>query len=92
MRHLEFTDNEIEEIWNLLAALLHLGNISFCEDLHECTDASKVKDTHRSELAYASNLLGVSLLNFVIIRKVGCRLYIFLFLPLRWVMFVWRKQ
>ncbi|VUZ46014.1 unnamed protein product, partial [Hymenolepis diminuta] len=59
MRHLEFTDNEIEEIWNLLAALLHLGNISFCEDLHECTDASKVKDTHRSELAYASNLLGM---------------------------------
>ncbi|VDO00789.1 unnamed protein product [Rodentolepis nana] len=60
MRHLEFADNEVEEIWNLLAALLHLGNISFCEDLHESTDASKVKDTHRSELRYASNLLGMS--------------------------------
>lgn len=59
MRYLEFTDHQIDEIWHLLAALLHLGNISFCEILKESTDASKVKDTHRSELRYASNLLGV---------------------------------
>ncbi|KAL5112725.1 hypothetical protein TcWFU_008437 [Taenia crassiceps] len=60
MRYLEFTDHQIDEIWHLLAALLHLGNISFCEILKESADASKVKDTHRSELRYASNLLGMS--------------------------------
>ncbi|KAH9285959.1 Myosin-VIIa [Echinococcus granulosus] len=60
MRYLKFTDHQIDEIWHLLAALLHLGNISFCEILKESADASKVKDTHRSELRYASNLLGMS--------------------------------
>ena len=61
MRHLKFDDYQIDEIWHILAAILHLGNISFCETLKESTDASKVKDTHRNELKYASNLLGVCL-------------------------------
>ncbi|KAM7540512.1 hypothetical protein Aperf_G00000029843 [Anoplocephala perfoliata] len=59
MRYLKFTEDEVKEIWNLLAAILHLGNITFCENLDECSDASKVKDTHRSELRYASSLLGM---------------------------------
>lgn len=59
MHYLKFTDCQIDQIWHLLAAILHLGNISFCETLKESTDASKVDDCDRSELRFASTLLGV---------------------------------
>uniref|UniRef100_A0A0X3P9S8 Myosin-VIIa n=1 Tax=Schistocephalus solidus TaxID=70667 RepID=A0A0X3P9S8_SCHSO len=60
MKYLKFRERQIDEIWNLLAAILHLGNISFCETLKESADASKIVDSNRSELRYASSLLGMS--------------------------------
>nr|VZI01217.1 unnamed protein product [Spirometra erinaceieuropaei] len=60
MKYLKFRDKQIDDIWNLLAAILHLGNISFCETLKESADASKIVDSNRAELRYASSLLGMS--------------------------------
>lgn len=60
MRVLMFTPAEMDQIWFLLAALLHLGNICFTAAQDHGVDASRVTAECQNHLKKAAELLEAS--------------------------------
>ncbi|CAL8085899.1 unnamed protein product [Calicophoron daubneyi] len=60
MRVLMFTQSEMDQIWHLLAAFLHLGNIKFKEVQTNGMDASRIDASCAYHLHVAARLLEVS--------------------------------
>ncbi|KAG5451461.1 Myosin-VIIa [Clonorchis sinensis] len=59
MRVLMFTQDEMDHIWSLLAAILHLGNISFKGDQDNGVDTSSISAESSRHLQTAARLLDV---------------------------------
>ncbi|CAH8838370.1 unnamed protein product [Trichobilharzia szidati] len=60
LKVLTFTSEDIDNIWKILAALLHLGNVYFVDSQVNGVDASEVSSKSHSELEWVSRLLQVS--------------------------------
>ncbi|CAH8437629.1 unnamed protein product [Dicrocoelium dendriticum] len=59
MRVLMFSQVEVDQIWLLLAAFLHLGNLAFKESLENGMDTSHIDANCTQHIHYASLLLEV---------------------------------
>ncbi|OON20728.1 myosin head [Opisthorchis viverrini] len=59
MRVLMFTQDEMDHIWSLLAAILHLGNICFKGDQSNGVDTSSISAESSRHLQMAARLLDV---------------------------------
>lgn len=57
MDTLLFTAKDKETIWSVLAAVLHLGNVTFTDQRHPDVD-DEAKVTNMDTLAFASQLIG----------------------------------
>nr|CAH8840255.1 unnamed protein product [Trichobilharzia regenti] len=60
LKVLTFTSEDIDNIWKILAALLHLGNVYFVDSQVNGVDACEVSSKSHSELEWVSRLLQVS--------------------------------
>ncbi|CAH8524036.1 unnamed protein product [Heterobilharzia americana] len=61
LKVLTFTKEDIDNIWKLLAVILHLGNVRLKDEQVNGVDASKVCSESDLELEWVSRLLQVSL-------------------------------
>lgn len=53
--------DEVQEIWRMMAGILHLGNVQFIESINDTRGGCKVDPEYEQELSYASELLGLEL-------------------------------
>ncbi|VDO63914.1 unnamed protein product [Heligmosomoides polygyrus] len=53
--------DEVQEIWRMIAGILHLGNVQFIESINDTRGGCKVDPEYEQELSYASELLGLEL-------------------------------
>lgn len=55
LRNLRFSEEEIDQIWQLLIAILHLGNVEY--RIEESDDCAKITETSKKQVERSAELL-----------------------------------